>query len=84
MTWLQADYGIVVGSNKLLRQVARYFGVGVTPLVKAPLSGPGPRGVLYETQSWAEVEAFVFGPRRQVLLHTNCPACLEYCSCRKN
>lgn len=58
----QANFGIVVGQNKTLRRVAAAFGVRLAPLVSAPLSGPAPRGVLYEARGWDEVAAFLFGP----------------------
>lgn len=58
----QADFGIVIGQNKTLRRVAAAFGVRLAPLVSAPLSGPAPRGVLYEAGGWDEVAAFLLGP----------------------
>lgn len=63
----QADYGIVIGSNKLIRRVAAHFGVRLAPLVAAPLDFADPAsktpGLLYTAANWAEIEAFVFGPR---------------------
>ncbi|KAJ9512592.1 hypothetical protein QJQ45_018904 [Haematococcus lacustris] len=59
----QAGYGIVLGSNALLRRVAEAYGVRLLPLVCAPLTGPGEPGTLYMASGWPEIEAFVFGPR---------------------
>jgi hypothetical protein len=65
---LQADYGIVIGSNKLLRKALAAFGVALQPLFSASMtpssssssSDTGP--VLFEASSWDEIAAFLFGP----------------------
>ncbi|DBA77723.1 TPA: hypothetical protein ACH3X2_008416 [Trebouxia sp. C0005] len=59
---LRADLGIVVGQNRLLRQVAKAHGVKVLPLTAAPANGRGEEGSLYEAESWAAIGAFLFGP----------------------
>lgn len=59
---LRADLGIVVGQNKLLRQVAKAQGVKLLPLTAAPARGRGEEGSLYEAESWAAIGAFLFGP----------------------
>lgn len=74
----QADYGIIIGQNKLLRRVLAAYGVPLRPLCSAPLShsssstsaagaAPAPAAaesspVLYEASSWQEIAAFLFGP----------------------
>jgi hypothetical protein len=67
----QADYGIVIGHNKLLRRVLAAFGVTLRPLCSAPLehaaapdadASAAASHVLYEAESWQEVAAFLFGP----------------------
>jgi hypothetical protein len=73
----QADFGIIVGQNKLLRRVLAAYGVQLLPLCAAPLSeastsssssspqaaAAGHAGaVLYEANSWHEIAAFMFGP----------------------
>ncbi|KAF8066297.1 TH1 [Scenedesmus sp. PABB004] len=69
---LEADYGIVIGANALLRRVLAAFGVPLRPLAAAPLEPPAAGGErrgapsLYEAASWEEVGAFVFGPTHYV------------------
>jgi len=41
---LQADYGIVLGSNRMLRRVAAEFGVALEPLCAAPFHDAGHAG----------------------------------------
>ena len=77
MECLQADYGIVIGQNKLLRRVLAAYGVTLQPLCSANLTSSssskdtpaaataaaGTAGpVLYEAISWHEIAAFLFGP----------------------
>jgi hypothetical protein len=61
---LAADFGVVVGANKLLRRVLAAHGVRLAPLAAAPLDGGGGSGapVVYEAAGWDEIHAFVFGP----------------------
>jgi hypothetical protein len=61
---LAADYGIVVGSNALLRRLLARRGVRLAPLAAAPLTPPDEGGapVVYEAASWDEIHAFLFGP----------------------
>jgi hypothetical protein len=63
---LQADYGIIIGSNKLLRKALAAFGVALQPLCSAPVtpssSSSSGAPVLYEASSWQEIAAFLFGP----------------------
>ncbi|GBF95200.1 phosphomethylpyrimidine kinase [Raphidocelis subcapitata] len=69
---LAADYGIVVGSNKLLRRALARHGASLVPLCAAPLTAPARGGggaasdgvarVVYEAASWDEIHAFLFGP----------------------
>ncbi len=65
---LQADIGIIVGENKLLKRVCSEFNIQRRPLVAAPAeppaSAPNPP-VLYEADSWYDIEAFLFGPATQ-------------------
>jgi hypothetical protein len=73
---LQADYGIVIGQNKLLRRVLAAYGVTLQPLCSANLTSSSSSKdtpaaaaaaaaaapVLYEASSWHEISAFLFGP----------------------
>ncbi|KAG2431981.1 hypothetical protein HYH02_013197 [Chlamydomonas schloesseri] len=63
---LDSDFGIVIGSNALLRRVCRRFGIRILPLGSAPLDPRRvPPGTLYEAiGGWAEVRAFLFGVER--------------------
>eukprot|EP00884_Botryococcus_braunii_P005550 jgi/Botrbrau1/14997/Bobra.0018s0097.1 len=59
---LEADLGIIVGSNPRLREIATFGGVTIRPLAAAPAVGQaGERGTLYETTCWEEIDAFLFG-----------------------
>lgn len=62
---LQADLGVVIGENALLRRVARAFNITLLPLSQAPhrpaAASSGARGVLYTTSSWTEIANFVLG-----------------------
>ena len=65
LLFLQADYGIIVGSNSQLRLVLKEFNIQLQPLCCAPLLPPVTADappVLYEANSWAEVHAFILGP----------------------
>lgn len=66
-SFVQADYGIVVGENKLLRRVCNEFGIALQPLCAAPLLPPegaqhSIAPVVYEARNWREIQAFLFGP----------------------
>ncbi|KAG2498573.1 hypothetical protein HYH03_003324 [Edaphochlamys debaryana] len=62
---LDADYGIVVGTNRLLRRVAAAYGIVLRPLAAAPLDPTTvPAGTLYEADGWEEIRAFLFGVER--------------------
>ncbi|XP_042474269.1 bifunctional TH2 protein, mitochondrial-like isoform X2 [Zingiber officinale] len=70
---LEADVGIVIGSNSSLRRIGEKFGVSFTPLHPAVIkkqmevvgndSYPwkGLSGILYTASSWTEVHAFILG-----------------------
>lgn len=66
---MQADYGIIIGENKLLRRVLAAYGVQLLPLCSAPLtpaddssSSSSSSPVLYTADSWEQIAAFLFGP----------------------
>lgn len=66
---ISADVGMLLGSNALVRQVAAAAGVPLRPLPAYPVdpaaAGAGDAGdvpVMYEAASWAEIDAFLFGP----------------------
>jgi hypothetical protein len=64
---LAADYGIIVGSNALLRRVLAAHGARLAPLCAAPLQPPRQQEdvaapVVYEAAGWNEINAFLFGP----------------------
>ncbi|KAG2445538.1 hypothetical protein HXX76_000153 [Chlamydomonas incerta] len=63
---LDSDFGVVIGSNALLRRVCRRFGIRILPLAAAPLDPRRvPAGTLYEAVGgWAEIRAFLFGVER--------------------
>ena len=55
---LQADYGIVMGANKLIRRVLAHYGVALRPLVSAPLDPKGEEGFVvigYPSVFWGGV-----------------------------
>ncbi|KAI5084204.1 hypothetical protein GOP47_0000373 [Adiantum capillus-veneris] len=64
---LQADIGIVIGSNSTLQRVAKAFGVSMVPLYKGVLGmvklgipqGGTISGVLYVVTDWHEIRAFL-------------------------
>ncbi|KAM0945023.1 putative aminopyrimidine aminohydrolase [Dioscorea sansibarensis] len=70
---LEADVGIVIGSNTSLREVAEQFGVSFHPLFAGVISKQRqlvgedtsiwkyPSSTLYTVSSWAEIQAFVLG-----------------------
>ncbi|KAI3971239.1 hypothetical protein MKW92_026842 [Papaver armeniacum] len=73
---LEADIGIVIGSNRRLIEVGNHFGVRFVPLYagvvekqkKHSNSGNstvwtgGLSGILYTVSSWTEIHAFILGP----------------------
>ncbi|KAI3934720.1 hypothetical protein MKW92_022420 [Papaver armeniacum] len=73
---LEADIGIVIGSNRRLIEVGNHFGVRFVPLYagvvekqkKHSNSGNstvwtgGLSGILYTVSSWTEIHAFIMGP----------------------
>ncbi|KAG6511859.1 hypothetical protein ZIOFF_029937 [Zingiber officinale] len=70
---LEADVGIIIGSNSSLRKVGEQFGVSFVPLYSGlikkqsevagedSLVWKGLSGVLYTASSWTEIHAFLFG-----------------------
>ncbi|KAH7691638.1 Heme oxygenase-like protein [Dioscorea alata] len=70
---LEADVGIVIGSNTSLREVAEQFGVSFSPLFAGVISKQRqligedtsiwkrPSSTLYTVSSWAEIQAFILG-----------------------
>ncbi|KAK9829096.1 hypothetical protein WJX72_003863 [[Myrmecia] bisecta] len=59
---LSADIGIVVGKKRDLRRVMALGGMQMQALVAAPTQQRADEGTLFEAESWAEIEAFLFGP----------------------
>ena len=70
---ISADVGVLMGTNRLVRQVAAVAGIPLRPLVAYPVgsstsnydgnAGGGGEPILYETSSWDEVTSFLFGPQ---------------------
>lgn len=70
---LEADIGIVIGSNSSLRKVGGHFGVSFVPLFPGLVmkqrehlegsffSWKGLSGVVYTVSSWAEIHSFIVG-----------------------
>lgn len=68
---IEADIGIVIGSNSSLRKIGTHFGVSFVPLFSGLVmkqrevvegrffSWKGVSGVVYTVSSWAEIHSFI-------------------------
>ena len=58
---LEATYGVVYGGNREFREIATYFKLNLKPLKEFEAKGKNCKDcILYTTNSWDEIQKFVF------------------------